>query len=125
MKQTWLLMALFLGGCAAEYRTVYRLDPPASDTGHACVAACEHSQASCRGRAETGAAGNYQRCVEQSDSYYAQCQSSTTSMQEKKLCYRPVCAAAPSADDCETAYRSCFADCGGQIWSRQECVKNC
>ena len=119
----WLLL-LLLAACA-EYQTDYRLDAPTSDEGRACVAACDKHKGACHKRADEAAPAARQRCEDMADSAMTQCQSGTNSVQEKNKCYRPVCAVGPSYDDCDTLYRVCFAECGGQVWSRKECVKNC
>jgi hypothetical protein len=131
MTRTILVAAVLSSGCMLQQsqesagRMEYLYEGPMSDEGRRCVKGCEQTKGHCRSSAEMGTQDNYKRCEEQAVDAYETCQMRTTSLSERRQCYRGSCPVSPDYADCEDRYRACFEGCGGRVWSRQVCEGNC
>jgi len=107
------------------YKVEYLFSPPTTDEGKRCVASCEKVKLVCQTEGAKDGADQRQACEQQAIDEYELCVGRTTSTSEKSACYRKSCAVGPDYVNCETGFRSCFENCGGQVWSRTVCETNC
>jgi hypothetical protein len=125
----WLLalpgLLISLTGCGPIYDTRYDLIPPTDDAGRFCTVECERLQLDCR-RAEDrkyqdctrdrqDAQNDYQRCLNKHKNDSSKCRG---------LSPNTYCSSA-NYSMCDSDYRRCFQNCGGQVHSYQVCVFNC
>jgi hypothetical protein len=127
-----LVPAALLAAClAAEetrgptYKVEYLLKPPATEDGRRCAASCTKVQAYCQREADAGGVDRHRICEQRASDEYELCVGRTTSVSEKNACYRRACAVGPDYVNCETGFRSCFENCGGEVWSRTVCDTGC
>ncbi len=129
-----------LTGCAEKYRYV----PPTSEAGLQCVTQCLSIKNACRERelenaraaqqeCEKRSADEYLECKIRAEEEYAQCQekakeeyiaclkyagdrSSCHEEQcEKEHCYERGCYESPDFRACDSDYRDCYQQCGGEV----------
>jgi hypothetical protein len=131
-----LALLLACAGCGPVYETGYRLEPPPGQDAatRQCLATCQAARDTCLPPAQaqfencdTMASLAQDQCRNRSQINYMICQSAyardgaTCSYQ---VCERRMCQ--PTAiQDCEAAYRGCFAGCGGTVVEEPRCVANC
>ncbi|MEK0082788.1 hypothetical protein [Benzoatithermus flavus] len=132
-----LALLLAVGGCAPQYETRYRLEPPA-DTGSAavqrCLSGCTATSDACIGDAQQALAACEDRatlrqssCQNKADIDFQLCQATsrdTGKVCVRRFCYREQCQPA-ALRSCEADYRRCFAACGGKVVEERRCVANC
>jgi hypothetical protein len=148
-KRTRLLATIFLGAllgaCSTDpvYQSRYDLTPPASETGRQCTVGCETNRLLCEqrndehlARCEDQADRNFNNCTEDVDRRMSACISGLKAKYGSRwatyeshctatvanTCYRQSCA---TQSDCDSGYRACFSNCGGDVTTRSVCVRNC
>ena len=140
-----LLAVGLLSACSTEpvYQSRYDLTPPATESGRQCTVGCETNRLLCEQRNDERIA----RCEEQADRAFTLCtedvdrrMSACISGLKSKYgsrwatyeshctatvansCYRQSCSTQSS---CDSGYRGCFSNCGGDVQTRSVCVRNC
>lgn len=108
-----LVMALLVSAC-----TSLQYIPPASDAGKQCVTTCDTNRQICISGQQQLAAGQNQSCEIRRATQLATCLSMAGTPQARAYCEKtvPRCAGAfANTGNCETQYRSCYVQCGGQV----------
>lgn len=124
------LLTVFLAGCEATIHET-RFTPPDQPAGRMCLRQCQEARDYCR----QGCALTERRCVTRMQSQairdYEQ-YARETYMAGGELDLRPSdferpqkCAQSECSKDCDAAYRSCYAECGGQVDVTTSCQFMC
>ena len=108
-------LALLTGGCASEAVT-YKLVPPTTAEGEACVAKCDDQRKECRDSLQNA----FEVCQEQyrqDMATYTRCRNSSLGPApgSQFACQLPRVCQLPSAEACDEPYRACFEACGGKV----------
>ncbi len=116
---------LILAGCGPIYDTKYDLMPPSDEAGRFCVVECERINGDCRRDAQH----RYDRCERdnrEARDEFERCRRKHAENANKR-CGSSASTNYCSSDtaSCDSAYRRCFQNCGGEIHTRQVCVFNC
>ena len=111
----WSWFGLTLAGCAAESAN-YKLVPPTTPEGEACVAKCDAQRRSCNESLQN----EFEVCHTQyreAMSIYTRCRNSSLGPApgSQFSCTLPRPCQLPSAESCDEAYRACFQTCGGKV----------
>lgn len=125
-----LVTVVFLSACSKEPRfdTVYTLIPPEDSEAGSCLNSCMAEEKSCKQTASQKEALCEIEYTKQDIAYTAcvvtvpQDQSYKCSIPRSNSCNRNLIR---DEEQCESAHRSCFAACGGEVQSKEVCVKNC
>ena len=123
-----LVIGLFLVGCAPVYQTNYSYIPPKSWKGKQCVNRCLSNRSICR---------SVCRSATQSCRNTANLEAMPAYLQyvaEQKNQNQPLLRTVSDFADysncsdhcgCESTYRECYANCGGQVMADTQCVAFC
>lgn len=112
---SWLAIALLLAGCASQ-PVDYKLVPPTTPEGEACVAKCDEQRKSCNESLQN----QFEVCQTQyreDMSIYTRCRNSSLGPApgSQFSCNIPRACQLPSGESCDEAYRACFKACGGTV----------
>ena len=117
---------LLLAGCGPIYDTRYDLIAPTDDAGRFCTVECERISSDCRQAAER----KQERCERdnrEAKSEYESCRRKHSENANKRCgssAPNNYCAS-PQLAGCDSDYRRCFQNCGGEVQTHQVCVFNC
>lgn len=116
---------VLLSACAGPEYT-YR--PPATAEGRNCAAQCQAGQYSCRNSQSQSASAAQQQCELQAANKFNQCEaaanaeytsclrySNNRTLCFKKMCIKESCYNSVSYGYCDSEYRACYQQCGGEI----------
>ncbi len=141
IKQVLVLMTIFLTSCAT---TTYKYTPPTTEAGLFCITQCQNVRNACRNNEANKAESKREECKEESKEEYAQCRNDANiEYQECKhtadadyvaclkyskdrnscqrvecsipSCYKSSCYENPDYRYCESDYRECYQQCGGDV----------
>jgi hypothetical protein len=105
---------LLLAGCAAETVT-YKLTPPKTPEGKACVDKCGEQRATCVNDQQS----RFADCkveYKETMAIYTRCRNSSLSTPGSQFaCEIPRACSFPTPEPCEQPYRACFEACGGKV----------
>lgn len=118
----------FLSACSPVYQTNYNYVAPKSWKGKQCANRCLRDRSYCRARCQS----SNQSCrntanLEAMPAYLSYME------EQKKLGFSPTRDVSSFADysnctdhcGCESTYRECYANCGGQVIANTQCVAFC
>lgn len=120
-----LLALTVLVACGPIYSTDYNFFAPEDPQGRACVSMCRSAKNYCVQAAESRADLQESRCELEAERDYERCLARSRP-EDAKSCYRRPCMN-PGVNDarCESEFRSCYMDCGGDIETIRSCHFNC
>lgn len=133
MKKIMILLPLMfsvflLAGCGPVYQTQYSYVPPHSWRGRKCINRCLTARSYCRGECQT----NDQAC--HSNANVAAMPAYLAYVQERNSKGKPTYMNVSDFADysncsdhcgCESTYRACFSNCGGEVIANTQCVAFC
>jgi hypothetical protein len=116
----WAAIGMGLAGCTSE-PTRYKLVPPTTPSGEACVAKCDEQRKECNASLQN----QFEVCQTQyreDMGIYTRCRNSSLGPApgSQFSCNIPRACQLPSGESCEETYRACFEACGGKV--EQEAV---
>ena len=105
---------VFAAGCESVH---FKLTPPGTDAGRACVTQCAAIRETCRGNDLRRLRINTEACERRADSVFHLCYADADTAEKKRMCEisRPSCWVAEEAGRCESDYRACYVQCGGTV----------
>lgn len=109
------VLPVLVSGCET---ISYRLTPPPTEMGRLCIAQCAGVRETCLAREEQKARDERQDCERREERRLRQCLHDAGNDQERrKKChkYSSGCWSSAQTENCEAAYRDCYAICGGRI----------
>jgi hypothetical protein len=124
-----ILTAFYLISCNPIYSTYYEYQPLKSQQSKQCVVSCQNEATRCTQRAQVV----QQVCEARAEVAYQGCLASKVFGYDANgnfgclancYCWKESCGA-PDYEPCNTAHRSCYVACGGQIIARTSCIRNC
>jgi hypothetical protein len=118
-----VVAALLFAACDPIYTTDYRYTPPTDKAGKQCLAQCGAARSFCRSAASQEAQNDRLQCDLAARDDYEHCLQSAHGDSSK--CYRRSCTANPYYGTCESDYRECYQNCGGQVTEVKQCHFNC
>jgi len=116
-----IFLLFLLGGCGPVYRTVYTYQPPQDAQGMHCTMLCENIRMQCR----TNETYRIQSCED--ENRIAHLEYERCVVMEYDYCWDnwTMFCGMGNYKRCDTDYRLCYQNCGGQIFSREVCVSGC
>lgn len=121
-------LASLLAACGPIYQTHYTYQPPVSWRGRQCVNQCLSQKSFC----ESACQSAYQRCTIREDRIAAR--EYRAYVREQNRMHKPVTkspgefgdySACSRSCSCDTNYRQCYSNCGGQVIPHRKCVAFC
>jgi hypothetical protein len=117
-----------LSGCGPVYQTHYSYIPPHSWRGRRCINRCLADRSFCRSQCQT----NAQSC--ETNANLIAMPAYLSYVQQQNAANQPITNSVSDFADysncsdhcgCESSYRACFVNCGGQVFANTQCVAFC
>ena len=122
-RRFFLLLLILLGTwmTSACETTTYIFRPPVTDQGRFCVTQCAAIRETCNGNEIQRAEREKSSCERSSDTAFYICMAQhlppDAEKDKAKNCekQRRSCWSSPNTGRCDSDYRDCFVNCGGEI----------
>jgi hypothetical protein len=113
----------FTVGCGPTMKTTYKYSLPYSAQGLDCTHSCKKRLADCRAKEDIRSLECKKRQREDSDVCKYQLRVEQGTSPRWYACSERDCIS--NYDRCESSFRSCFEDCGGDVTPVTEYIANC
>jgi hypothetical protein len=138
VKKFYPLIFIFfiIISCGPSYKTEYRFNPPTTENGRMCINNCLMMNQQCRQNVKQCKAqclNTYQSCQVNSsvidvtmESLDRQSYKNNYHSRPHAVCSYPLSLCNDNCNsDCQSQYNMCYENCGGQVFSKTVCTRNC
>lgn len=109
------ILIMLISGCTSIQ---YQYIPPTTDAGRQCVTTCDTNRQICIAGKEQVAETRNEACENRNSNSRIVCLATARTDAERQACTNKresYCSNYSDSDSCDTSYRFCYTQCGGQV----------